>query len=126
MKKIEIIFLLFLFGQLFSCSAQNNKDEITIEQLVQKMKTDSSTVILDVRTESELNGPLSRIEGIIHIPLQELHKRLDELSELKGKDINVICHSGRRSKVAASILNTKNFKAKNVIGGMAEYRKKGY
>ncbi|MBL1212241.1 MAG: rhodanese-like domain-containing protein [Ignavibacteriae bacterium] len=116
------ILLLLIFN---SCNAQDKDKVITIDELTAAMEKDSSTIILDVRTAPELSGPLGHIDGVIHIPLQELDKRVDELDEFKNKQINVICRTGRRSGIAASILNEKGFKAKNVLGGMKEYREKG-
>ena len=126
MKILRILTALLLMGLLSSCSAQDKEKIITVDELVAAMSSDSSIVVLDVRTTHELDGPLGHIEGVIHIPLQELENRIEELNEFKDSKINVVCRTGRRSGVATSILNEKGFKAKNIIGGMVEYRKKGY
>ena len=126
MKKIKSLIAFLMLGLLSSCSAQDKEKIITVDELVAAMSSDSSIVVLDVRTTHELDGPLGHIEGVIHIPLQELENRIEELNEFKDSKINVVCRTGRRSGVATSILNEKGFKAKNIIGGMVEYRKKGY
>jgi rhodanese-related sulfurtransferase len=120
MKALILLITIFLT----SCNAQDKDKIITIDELTVAMEKDSSTIILDVRTAPELKGPLSHIDGAIHIPLQELENRIDELEEHRGNQINVICRTGRRSGVAASLLNEKGFTAKNVVGGMKEYREK--
>ncbi len=126
MKKIKSLFAFLMLGLLSSCSAQDKEKIITVDELVAARSSDSSIVILDVRTAPELEGQLGHIDGAIHIPLQELENRIEELNDFKDSKINVICRTGRRSGVATSILNEKGFKAKNIIGGMVEYRKKGY
>jgi rhodanese-related sulfurtransferase len=126
MKILKSLTALLLMGLLSSCSAQDKDKIITVDELAAARTSDSSIVIIDVRTAPELEGPLGHIDGVIHIPLQELENRIEELNDFKDSQINIICRTGRRSGAATSILNGKGFKAKNIIGGMVEYRKKGY
>jgi len=86
------------------------------------MKNDSTLIILDVRTPVELIGPLGKIEGVINIPVQELESRLNELSVYKSNNIAIICRSGNRSGFATTILQAHGYKAKNVLGGMIQFR----
>lgn len=97
--------------------------DITVQQFKDKMKTDTSLVVLDVRTPEELKGPLGKIDGAVNIPVQQLEERIGEVEKLKGKDIAVICRTGHRSKMAQEILDKHGIKALNVVGGMTEYRK---
>ena len=85
------------------------------------MKTDSSLVILDVRTPAELAGSLGKIDGVINIPVQKLEVKINELNSYKNKNIDVICRTGHRSRIATDILLKHGFKAKNVLGGMTKY-----
>lgn len=104
--------------------AQQDKDStMTVQDLKKLMKDDSTLVILDVRTPAELVGPLGKIENVINIPIQELESRIGELKKYKDKKIAVICRSGNRSNTGTRILRGKGFKAKNVLGGMIEYRR---
>lgn len=105
------------FGQ------DSTEHSITVAQLNVDMNADSNLVILDVRNPNELTGPLGHIEGVINIPLPDLESRLPELDKFKDKNIAVICRSGRRSGIATNLLVKKGFSAKNVRGGMMEYRK---
>ncbi|MDC0384171.1 rhodanese-like domain-containing protein [Candidatus Marinimicrobia bacterium] len=83
---------------------------------------DDNYRFLDVRTESEfLSG---HIENSIHIPLQELPTRLDEIEQLKQKDIIVYCRSGARSGKATNILIKNNFKVQNLSGGILDWEGK--
>ena len=106
-----------------ACAQQPGENDITVQQLKEKMKSDSSLIILDVRMPDELTAELGQIEGVINIPVQELEKRIIELEKYKSNNIAIICRSGVRSARATEMLNKKGFKAKNIFGGMIEYRK---
>jgi rhodanese-related sulfurtransferase len=122
LNKKYLIFLLLI--PFFGCAQDfDPNSEITTEQLKKNLETDSTLVILDVRTKPELTGPLGSISGIIHIPLQELNQRLDELEPYKNENIAIICRSGNRSGVATKMLKSQGFKAKNVLGGMIAWNK---
>jgi rhodanese-related sulfurtransferase len=117
--------LIFMFGYASNFSQQEQKDTMTVDELKVKLQSDSDLVVLDVRTPEELEGSLGKIDGVINIPIQELEKRIDELKQYKGKEIAVICRSGMRSQKGTMILNKNGFNAKNVVGGMLEYRRNG-
>lgn len=111
--------LIVLFGLIVSCGAVN-KDlpSIKVSELQARLKTDTSLVLLDVRTPEEYNGPLGHIDGSLLIPLSELESRISELDKYKDKEIIVYCRSGNRSHTATGILLDKGFKAVNMLGGM--------
>jgi len=121
MNLIKRIMLILSVMTLYSC-AQNKEYSMSVAELKKAVKTDSPLVILDVRTPAELKGPLGKIDGVINIPVQELESRLGELDIYKNKNIAVICRSGNRSGAAQKILTKHGFKAKNVLGGMMDYR----
>ena len=125
MFKDRILIFLSIFSSLnFLGCAQQDKDSImTVQELKKLMKDDSTLVILDVRTPAELVGPLGKIDNVINIPIQELESRVGELIKFKDKEIAVICRSGNRSNTGTRILRANGFDAKNVLGGMIEYRK---
>ncbi|WP_372348545.1 rhodanese-like domain-containing protein [Streptomyces sp. KL116D] len=58
------------------------------------------TVVLDVRRDSERAA--GHIEGSVHIPVHELHKRLDEVP---AGTVWVHCAGGMRAGIAASLLD---------------------
>jgi rhodanese-related sulfurtransferase len=69
-------------------------------------------MLLDVRTDAEWAA--GRIEGSVHIPLDQLVSRLDEVS---GKVV-CICAVGGRSAQAAAYLNSTGREALNLEGGI--------
>lgn len=123
MKPIKLFTVFFLLLiSLTGCAQNNPSNTITVNEFKEIMK-DSSVIILDVRTIQELHGPLGKIEGAIHIPVQELDRRFHELDKYKDKTIAVICRTQNRSSSAAEFLRLKGFNAVCVYGGMTEYSK---
>ncbi len=124
-KLTLMITALFLIVGINSFAQDLTKYSITVEQFHKLMKTDSTLVILDVRTPQELKGRYGHIPGVINIPVQVLSQRLKELNKYKNRTMAVICRSGHRSSIASRILLANGFKKiKNVLGGMIAYTKK--
>ena len=73
--------------------------------------------ILDVREDYEWEA--GHISGAVHIPLNELPLRLDELDP--DVDLHVVCRSGGRSFRATEWLNSNGYSAVNVHGGMGAW-----
>ncbi len=99
---------------LAGMAAQNILDGLT--SVAQYYEVDSimksGVVVLDVRTPAERSS--GNIPGSIHIPLDELRNRINELP--KNREILVHCQSGQRSYFAARILEQHGFKVKNLSG----------
>ncbi len=113
-----ILFIVFMINFSFA------QESISVDQLIEKLKTDKKFVLLDVRTEGEVIGQLKMINGAINIPIQELSERYSELNKFKDKEIIVICRTQNRSSASSGFLNEKGFKTKWVRGGMVEYFRK--
>lgn len=77
----------------------------------------SESKILDVRTKKEYDA--GHIEGCIHIPLQELRNRLDELTG--EQNLLVYCKGGMRSYMACRILLQNGYRCQNLSGGYDLY-----
>jgi len=120
---IRILTTIFLIVFFFNACAQKDPETtISVAELKEQLKTDSSLVVLDVRTPAELKSSLGKIDGVINIPLQELEERMEELETYRDNQMAVICRSGMRSGKATEILTKNGFNVKNVLGGMIEYR----
>ena len=83
------------------------------------LKSGGNIVLLDVRTAAEHNE--GAIKGSIHIPLQSLRSRLDDLKKYKTKEIVCYCQTGNRSSSAALILRSNGFAVANLRGGIADW-----
>jgi rhodanese-related sulfurtransferase len=76
-----------------------------------------SLLLIDCRTPEE--WAVAHVEGSIHIPLDAIEKRLDEIELAEGATLAVICHHGVRSMRAALMLRAHGFKdAMSVAGGI--------
>lgn len=77
-------------------------------------------LIVDVRTGPEWD--LVHIPGSVHVPLDELEARHDEIEPRPGQEVLVLCHHGRRSLVAALALRNVGREelrtAKSIFGGI--------
>ncbi len=75
--------------------------------------------LVDVRTQLEWD--LGTIEGAIHIPLDEMRDRLNELP--KDKELIIFCQVGLRGYLATRILKQNGFTGvKNLSGGCKTYQ----
>ena len=74
---------------------------------------------LDVRTSCEFQSGRLKVDTI-HIPLNELRERLDELD--KNQAYIVSCHSGLRSYIAERILKQAGFTVQNLDGAYSLYK----
>ncbi len=76
------------------------------------------TVLLDVRRSDERARGF--IPGSIHIPLDELRRRLAELP--RDREIVTYCESGQRSYNAARMLSQHGFRVRNLTGSYRTWR----
>ncbi|HMC28273.1 MAG TPA: rhodanese-like domain-containing protein, partial [Verrucomicrobiae bacterium] len=75
--------------------------------------------VLDVRTAGEWQN--GHIDPAKHLPLPALPKRISEVP--RGRPLAIICGSGYRSSIAASLLLRAGYSSlANVMGGMGAYQ----
>lgn len=88
----------------------------------EKLDKDSDAVIIDVRTEQELEDGF--IPNAIHLDIYQGQAFIDKVQELdKNKHYYVYCKSGGRSAQACAIMNQLGFKsAYNLVGGFTEWQ----
>jgi NADPH-dependent 2,4-dienoyl-CoA reductase/sulfur reductase-like enzyme/rhodanese-related sulfurtransferase len=75
-------------------------------------------VLIDLRTQFELKH-VGKIEGALHIPIDELRSRLSELD--KKKSYIPFCGIGYRGYVGHRILVQNGFNSRNLSGGFMTY-----
>lgn len=73
--------------------------------------------LLDTRTDEEFAE--GHLPGVIHIPVDRLRERLDELP--KDKKLYINCYSGLRSYIACKILAGEGYDCYNLSGGYGFY-----
>ena len=76
-------------------------------------------MLLDVRTNDEWAA--GRIAGSVHIPMDQLMQRLDELDER----VVCVCAVGARSARVAQFLNAQGREAVNLDGGLYAWEGSG-
>lgn len=92
--------------------------QLGVDELHFALKRGEAPRLLDVRTAGEYDA--EHIDGAVHMPLPAVPRRMTELS--KDGPLAVICGSGYRSSIAASLLSIAGFgRVQNVMGGMSAY-----
>ena len=89
-----------------------------INQGVKDYHNIPGAVLLDVRTPQEYRE--GHIPGSKNLPLQTIDK-VDSIVENKDTVLYVYCHSGARSRQAASMLQHMGYNNVQNIGGIAAY-----
>ncbi len=95
--------------------------ELTQEQWQEKVRNDKNAVILDVRTEEEVE------EGYIpsskNIDIYKGQGFINEVEKLdKAKNYYIYCRSGKRSAQACTLLDQMGFnETYNLLGGFSEW-----
>lgn len=97
-------------------------EDITIEELKQRMDAGEKLNIFDVR---ELHEYEEYNIGATLIPLATLPSKLEELAALKNEEIILHCRSGARSGNAKMFMLDSGFtNVRNLLGGMLAWREK--
>jgi NADPH-dependent 2,4-dienoyl-CoA reductase/sulfur reductase-like enzyme/rhodanese-related sulfurtransferase len=144
-KRIDVVAALLHFGgtiddlsdldHAYAPQFSSAKDPLHYAAFVAKNQTDGSSpgadawpqpppspeantaVLLDVRAWGEVKKGM--LDGAVHVPLDELRDRLDELD--RNRPIVVYCHVGIRGHAAARILLANGFKdVRNLKGGYVQ------
>ncbi|MCH4824138.1 rhodanese-like domain-containing protein [Gramella lutea] len=95
--------------------------ELNQEEWQDKLKNDKDAVILDVRTEEEVD------EGYIpnskNIDIYKGQGFINEVEKLdKSKHYYIYCRSGKRSSQACTLLDQMGFsETYNLLGGFSEW-----
>jgi len=99
-------------------------ENITPQQVKQKIDVHEDVLLLDVRTKLEFRGALGHLPGAVVIPHTKLSRASLDVFGGKDRQIIVYCKNGNRSKVGSEILIKKRFKnVKNMTGGMIEWNR---
>lgn len=91
--------------------------EITPREFQQRRTAGERLLLVDVRTAAERSTAC--IAGSIHVPLNEVESRADELREHEDQLIVMQCHHGVRSLRAAASLRRLGFdRVVSLAGGI--------
>lgn len=95
--------------------------DLNQEEWRSRMEKDDNSVIMDVRTQTEMEQGF--IPGAIHLDIYQPQEFLEGLDQLdKSKHYYVYCRSGNRSGQACALMTARGFSgAFNLVGGMNEW-----
>ncbi|WP_459213010.1 rhodanese-like domain-containing protein [Aquimarina rhabdastrellae] len=96
-------------------------ENITQQQWEELIANDENAVILDVRSEEEVEE--GHIPNMINIDIRQGQGFLDMVQELdKSKNYYVYCRSGARSAQACALMSQMGFETTyNLLGGILEW-----
>ena len=92
-------------------------ERLSPEVLADRLAASDPPLVLDVRNAGERET--GAISGSLHIPLNQLARRLDEIP--KDRPLVVHCAGGYRSSTAASLLQRGGIDASELAGGIAAW-----
>jgi len=98
-------------------------ENITVDEVKKRMDAGEELHLVDVREPYE-NADFN-IGGTL-LPLGMIRSmQVDDIEDLKDKEVILYCRSGNRSGQAAMILETMGFQnTKNLVGGMLAWQEK--
>jgi hydroxyacylglutathione hydrolase len=101
----------FLGGGMTAWRAEDRPVErieaIDLAELARRLDGSDGPLVLDVRNAAEFES--AHIPGSLHIPFGQLRDRIDEVP--RERPVATICKAGKRSGLAASILQREGFES---------------
>ena len=97
-------------------------DQITPNELSQRLAAPSAPLVLDVRQPQETQAE-GFIAGALLIPLDQLSARVKEIDP--AREVVAVCKRGMRSLNAAAFLRQSGRKAQSMTGGMDAWAASG-
>lgn len=109
----------WLDGGMFAWATQGlptgHLPQLSVHEASDFHESDTDSVLLDVRAPSEFED--SHVEGAVNIPAPDLRERYGEVDA--DRETMMVCSTGHRSTLAASILMSRGLtRLFNVAGGM--------
>ena len=114
-----LVCALLLTGCAAPESQKTGYRQVSMEQAISMMETESGYIILDVRTQEEY--ALGHIPDAVNVPNETIgHGKIPELPD-KDQLILVYCRSGNRSKQASEKLANLGYTQVVEFGGIHEW-----
>jgi membrane protein DedA with SNARE-associated domain/rhodanese-related sulfurtransferase len=121
------LYLGYKYLQRYRLLRELNMTRITVDELHQKQQAGEMLVILDLRPRSELDKNPSLIRGALHMTLEEMQLRQQEIP--RDRDIVVYCSCPNEVSAAraALMLQRQGFlRVRPLLGGIDAWQKRSY
>lgn len=99
-------------------------EEIPAPRLARELALFPAPQVVDVRSAAEFRR--GHVRGAVHVPIQELPRRLATLGLERDRPVVAICLSAHRSIPAVRLLRAHGFSASQLQGGMLAWRAAGF
>jgi len=125
LSKITSRLLLGLLVLSAACvSASEHPNSITAQELRSRLGTEDAPIILDVRTAWEYQA--GHIPGAYHLEDRQVPYRIEELKQLKDREIVVYCEVGPRARWVEGYLRQEGFtNVKHLMGDFSGWQRNG-
>ncbi len=124
-KGLSVAPVVGLFLVLSACNpGAADPDSITPKELLSRMNTDDAPIVLDVRTPAEFAA--GHVPGAYNLEDRQVPYRIEELKQLKDREIVVYCEVGPRARWVESYLKQEGFtNVKHLVGDFSGWRRNG-
>ena len=117
--------LLGIFLAISACSsAGSDPQSMAPKELLDRMGTESAPIVLDVRTPMEYRA--GHVPGAYNLEDRQVPYRIEELKQLKDREIVVYCEVGPRARWVEGYLRQEGFtNVKHLVGDFSGWRRNG-
>jgi membrane protein DedA with SNARE-associated domain/rhodanese-related sulfurtransferase len=100
---------------------------ITVDELHQKLEAGENPLVLDLRASEELDQDASLIRGALHMPMEELERRQQEIPRDRDIVLYCSCPNEVSSARVALLLRRKGIsRVRPLLGGIGAWRERNY
>ena len=111
-----------MLGKLFGSGNGGAEGWIEADELSARLAGPAAPLVVDVRGPDEFEGPLGHIDGARNVPLPAFAAHASGLVA-EARPVVLVCHTDRRSAVAAAHLRQAGGMDVSVLrGGMVGWR----
>jgi rhodanese-related sulfurtransferase len=94
------------------------------KELLDRMGTEDAPIVLDVRSPWEYQA--GHVPGAYNLEDRQVPYRIEELKQLKDREIVVYCEVGPRARWVEGYLKQEGFtKVKHLVGDFSGWRRSG-
>lgn len=118
--------VVLVFVGLLSGCAPGSGDQFSMApaELLDRLGTEEAPIVLDVRSEWEYRG--GHIPGAYNLEDRQVPYRIEELKQLKEREIVVYCEVGPRARWVEGYLRQEGFtNVKHLMGDFSGWRRSG-